>query len=391
MKRLEWALILLLVATPAWSARKLTVQQLKDLLTSLQQAQKTDIEVATELRDVELTEELTRATMNSLVPLVPGQLATEQIFVLEARSAVLAPPTTDLPASPAPDAASQKAILDNAIAYATKTFAQMPAVTATKTTRRFQDNVEPAKPSPAARSAAVVAPPAAFIRYMKGEEATVTILNGAEQNPLLKDKEQWGANGRLALLGQSPVLSTVIQEAQTAGKIEWVRWESVNGKQTAVYSYAVDKKKSHYAVNYCCFPDTDQAGQMLMRGLGPGAGGAGTAPAGGTGEGNYQLNTNYKNYKATVPYHGEIFVDPDTGAVVRLITEAEFKSSELVRQEDQRIDYGPVTIGGKTLILPVRTVINTLAIPDGDTVKGVQNPRHTLFTSEYKNYQSAGS
>ncbi|MGP8173240.1 MAG: hypothetical protein ACLP7O_01680, partial [Terracidiphilus sp.] len=115
MKRFGWILVLLLAASPAWAAKKITVQQLKDLLISLQQEKKTDADVAVQLRQVELTEELTLATMNSMVNYVPGPYSTEQIYVLEARSALLAPPAADLPATPAPDAATQKAILDKAV------------------------------------------------------------------------------------------------------------------------------------------------------------------------------------------------------------------------------------------------------------------------------------
>jgi hypothetical protein len=106
-------------------------------------------------------------------------------------------------------------------------------------------------------------------------------------------------------------------------------------------------------------------------------------------KGNMQTNTSWKNFKTTVPYHGEIFVDPDTGIVVRLVTQAEFKTSDLVHQEDHRIDYGPVAVGDKKLVLPVKSVINTEVVPNGDSGAGKYSTRHTLFTAEYKNYQLA--
>jgi len=109
MKRFGWILVLLTLAVPAWAAKTVTVQQLKDMLVSLQQDKKSDAEVAAELKQIELSEELTRATMNSLVSYVPGPMSTEQIYVLEARSADLAPQASDLPAIPAPDAAAQRA------------------------------------------------------------------------------------------------------------------------------------------------------------------------------------------------------------------------------------------------------------------------------------------
>jgi hypothetical protein len=387
MKRFGWILVLMMLASPAWAAKKITVQQLKDLLVSLQQSKKTDAEVSTELRQVELTEELTRTMMNSLVDYVPGPLSTEQIYVLEARSAVLAPPAADLPSTPAPDAAAQKALLDKAIDYVNKTYAQLPSLTATKTTLRFQDNLTAVKSGSGMHSGATTDDPslamaAQVFRYINAAETQVATANGAEKVDAGKDKGQWGANGQITLLGQGPVLSTVLQESQATGKLNWLRWEAVNGKPAAVFAFSVDKKKTHYAVNYCCFPDLEQTGLMHY-----------SAPSQGNmnpqAKGNMQTNTSWKNFKTTVPYHGEIFVDPDTGIVVRLVTQAEFKTSDLVHQEDQRIDYGPVAVGDKKLVLPVKSVINTEVVPNGDSGAGKYSTRHTLFTAEYKNYQLA--
>src|SRR5260370_4678558 len=104
MKRTGCIALLLLASIPAWSAKKMTVSELKDMLLTLHQQSKNDAEVADALKQVQLTEELTRTMMNSLVPAVPGPLSTEQIYVLEARSAMLAPPASDIPATPAPAA-----------------------------------------------------------------------------------------------------------------------------------------------------------------------------------------------------------------------------------------------------------------------------------------------
>ncbi len=401
MKRIGWILVLLMAASPAWAARKITVQQLKDLLVSLQQAKKSDADVANQLKQVELSEELTLAAKNSLVNLLPmvnnaaGMLSTEQIYVLEAKSAVLAPPASDLPSTPAPDAAAQKALLDKAIDYVNKTFGQLPHLTATKTTLRFQDNFEALASSSGMHSSAkemnsdpAIVTASQFVHYINSTETPVELQNGAEKLPSAKDKTTWGANGQIALQEQGPVLSNILNEAQAAGKINWLRWETVNGKAAAVYAFTVDKKKSHYAVNYCCFPDVDQTGSVRFTsasGMGAGQPG-GSAGAAGGAKGNLQTNTTWKEYKATVPYHGEIFVDPDTGIVVRLITIADFKNSDVVHQEDQRIDYGPVTVGGKALVLPVKSVIATEVVPNGESGAGKYSTRHTFFTAEYKGY-----
>jgi hypothetical protein len=261
-------------------------------------------------------------------------------------------------------------------------------VSATKVERRFQDNARINPGSVGAHSTAVVAGPTSPIRFTSSNDYPVTFHGGAEDNPLAKEKTHWGDNGMIALLGQQPVLPTVLAEAQAGGKINFVRWEMVYGHQAAVFSFAVDKKKTHYAVDYCCFPeDTDAADQdMNLRG-GMGGGKSASTQPGGNAQGNYKTNANWKPVKATVPYHGEIFVDPNTGIVVRLITQAEFKGSELVRQEDQRIDYAVETVNGKELVLPARSTIETLEMPYGDSIQGRQTLRHTLFSSTYKNYQ----
>jgi hypothetical protein len=335
--------------------------------------------------------------MNGLVQYVPGPLSTEQIYVLEARSAVLAPPAADLPTAPAPDAAAQKALLDKAVDYAANTYGHLPALAVTKTTLRFQDNVEAPPASSGLHSSAAdistgssFVSPTQFVHYINSTETHIEIENGAEKLPSEKDKTQWGANRMIALQHPTPSLTFITQESQAAGDIKWLRWELVNGKQAAVFSFGVDRKKTHYAVNYCCFPDVDQTGTARFSGaMGAGLPG-GSAGASGGAKGNFQTNTDWKNYKATVPYHGELFIDPDTGIVVRLIAEGEFKPSEVVHQEDTRIDYGPVTVGDKTLILPIKTVVDTEVVPNGDSgAAGKYSTRVTLFTAEYKDYHPA--
>ncbi|MGD0547591.1 MAG: hypothetical protein ABR991_07150, partial [Terracidiphilus sp.] len=244
----------------------------------------------------------------------------------------------------------------------------------------FQDILNPPDTAEAQKALAERgAASGSFIYYVGSTETPVESQGGAELPSKEKDTTQWGANGQITLLAQGPVLSAVVQEAQAAGKISWLRWEMVNGKQTAVFSFAVEKKKSHYAVNYCCFPDTDQTRlNILNQGLQPGM------------AGSLQADTSWVPYKSTTPYHGELFVDAQNGIVVRLVTEAEFKSYETVHQEDTRIDYGAVAIGEKPLVVPIGVIIDTTVNPGGRDAAGKPVTRRTLFITDYKNYQLAG-
>jgi hypothetical protein len=378
MKPYGWILLLLMVASPAWAAKKITVQQLQDLLQSLHQANKTDEEVATELEQVELTEQLTKHTMDDVASLVPGSLTTDQLYVLEARSATLIPPASDLPSTPPPDAAAQKALLDKAGDYVTRIYAQLPLLTATRTTFRFQDHLPAAVEDQGKHNGKAPGQPNGdlVIHYIGSTDTQVESQGGAEILSKVKDATQWGANNQIALAEQGPVLTTVLQEAQAAGKISWLRWETIYGRQTAVFSFAVDKKKSRYVINYCCFPDTEQEI---------------TAPfhtGGQVGvQGSTQTSIAWVPYKAIVPYHGELFIDAQTGIVVRLITEADVKPMETVHQEDTLIDYGSVTVNGKPVVVPVRSIVDTEVFPGMLDPNGRHIPRRTVFTAEYKDYK----
>lgn len=392
MKRWGWIVIVALVATPAWCGKKITVAELRDSLATMHHEKKNDADIAAALKQIDLTEQLNRSTMNAMASDIPGPLSTEQIYILEARSAVLAPPPSEIPTTPALDAAAQKALLDKAAGYLTATYGKQPSLTATKSTDRFQNNLRAVPASSGMHSSAqdvsvgsAIANSDQFVRFIGSTDSQVELQNGVERASDTKDKTPWGRNGQIALEGQGPVLATVFAEAQSLGSINWLRWELVNGKPAAVFSFEVPRKKSHYAVNYCCFPDVDQTGTVKFSGPQLGPGGPGPGPV----KGNLQFNTDWKNFKATVGYHGEIFVDPDSGIIVRLITMAEFKTTDVVQQEDQRFDYHPVTVGGKLLVLPIKNFIITEVVPNGDSGAGSYSTRCTLFASEYKNYQFA--
>lgn len=384
--------MLLLCGTYGWCARKITVGQLEDLLQTMQQQKKSDAEIATALKQVDLTQQLTRKSMNSIVSFAPGPLSTEQIYVMEAKSATLLPPAADLPSTPPPDEATQKAILAKAAVYLDATYAQLPAMKAVKTTLRFQDNVEAIASSSGLQGGATDAVvssgfsnPSLFVHYMNSAETPLAIVHGGETPSDEKDKNPWGANKMIAIKSPAPNPATVWKEAEG---IQWQRWELVNGSPTAVFTFTVPEKKSHLDIDVCCFPKVNQTGiasfytSTTASTLGSGGGGGGVA-------GNFQTNTNWNNFKSTAPYHGEFFISPATGVLVRMITRAEFEPSEIVHALDTRTDFGPVRVGNRVLIVPVKSYVDTMVVPNGDSGAASYTTRRTLFTSAYKDYAQA--
>jgi len=383
MKRIEFCVLsaLLLAALAAFSAEKKTsnssIRDLKQTLAQLQLAHKSDEDVAAALKQITLGEQLDQATMNSLSEFLPGQLSTAQIYVLQGRSAFLPPPLGS-PAPPTPDLATQKAILARAGDYVTKTLSQSPRVTATRTSARFQDGAsdthasssDAGKHFPGA-NAAIFDQANLSMRYLGPHTTTVENEHGVEKAEVETTKTPWGANGEVSEGSAGPLLSVILTEAAAANKLNFLRWELIDGKQIAVFAFAVDKKRGGYTVDYCCFPVTSSQGTLGNRVRDPNAGFA----------------TDWKPFKSNVGYHGELFVDPDTGVVVRLNTHAELKPADFVRQEDTRIDYGPVTLDGKTWLLPSAGFSYNEVVPYGDDYTHRVSVRHTLFILNYKNYQ----
>ncbi|WP_109486785.1 hypothetical protein [Occallatibacter savannae] len=139
----------------------------------------------------------------------------------------------------------------------------------------------------------------------------------------------------------------------------------------------------------CCFPNVKQAGiaRFYTSMNGPLLGSEGKS--GGGVAGNFQTNTDWNDFQSTVPYHGRFYIDPATGTVLRMIVEAELKPSDVVHQMDTRIDYGPTRAGQATIIAPLRSVVDLVVVPNGDSGAGGYSTRTALFSSEYSEYRPA--
>jgi hypothetical protein len=58
-------------------------------------------------------------------------------------------------------------------------------------------------------------------------------------------------------------------------------------------------------------------------------------------------------------HHGEIAIDPASGAILRLVVEADLKPNRPMIQASTLVNYGPVDIGGKTYICPLKSIALT--------------------------------
>ena len=364
--------VILMASLPSMALTKITVEQLTQLLAEQHKLAKSDEATAVKLQDVSLSEQLTADKMNTFTQYDPGPLTVTQIRVLAIDSALLPPPASDLPAIAAPDLSTQAALIAKAVDYDVHTYANLPALSADKTTTRYQNGVEYVQTNSGAGSnfangSLELKPVNPYLRLMGQYSSRVAFEQGVELPPAkTKAVDPASPYGQSSQGGNGLILGQVLIDA-AKGKMNWLRWQTVNGKKTAVFAFSVDKKQSSYTVNYCCFPIRENTG-------------------GHTYGANQGTSVSFKPFTAKPAYHGELFIDAETGAIVRLITKVELKPTDLVHQEDTRVDYGAVEIGGKTYIVPVKSTILTEVVPNGDSyIK--YSVRRTLFDVDYKNYQ----
>ena len=365
MRRIVWILLVLIMGAPAWAdSDRITVQQLKDLLVSMNQGKKTDEEVSTRIKEIELSEELTATEKSNLMFASPGPLTSEQICVLEARSSMLAPPPSSLPNLPAPDAAAQKVILDKALSFAAKNDQLIPRLTALKTVAHYgqRNNFNPWGKRAGALEGGIVRD--------RGDKSIMSLtskyMETVENDQGVEKVTVSGADPRMRRLSQTseggtrPAPSMILRQANEGGNVRWLRWETINGVKTAVFSFAVDKKNALYGVDYCCFPT----------------------------RGNFGGDSEWKPFKKTVGLHGEFFIEPDTGTTLRIVMQAEFVPTDFVEQEDTRIDYGKETIDGNTYVVPVGSFMKIQVDSTGDSDKGYIM-RRTFLVASYANFHPA--
>ncbi len=383
MPKLFVTSVLILFALSAPAATKTTVEQLQSVVADLHQQNKSDEATANRLKDLTLTEQLTPSAMEKLKQTKPGPLTATQIRILADESAVLLPPASEVPSDPAPDHSAQTVIVNRAIDYVLHQNSQLPRLSAKKEITRFQSGGTAVRGNTGTYSSLAAGDPgdhSASLQYLQmlgTYTATVQSEKGIEiPPPAPKKVDPASQAGQVAQGGAGLVIALVLMDA---GKkdLQFARWELVNGKKAAVFSFSVDKSDSHYKVNYCCFPVIENIG---------GAGAINASPTvpsmmaqpGGTA-------ATFKPFTANPGYHGEFFIDPDTGVIVRLTTSAELKPTDIVRREDIRVDYSSVTVDGKPLVVPIKSVTLTELSPNGDAfVKSYT--RRSVFEANYKDY-----
>ncbi len=315
MRKLALLLLIAEVAQSAFAARNVTIEQLEQVLDALRN--KPDAKVAQQLSEFELTERLSTPRLASLEAALPGPESRRALVILADVSGFLNPPKTEIPATAIPDLMAQRQLMARTVDYASKTIHQLPNFFATRDTIRFEATpqghqggtslIPPEPLHPVGRSTDTVL-------YRDGQEVASSVN-------AKNDRSESGVQGLITSGVFGPILGTVLVDAAHS-KLIWSHWEQGASGVQAVFYYEVPREKSHYEVEFCCV-------------LG---------------------NNGDRVFQQFSGYHGEIVVDPANGTILRLTLQADLKRSDPIAKSDILVEYGPVEIGGKTYICPVRSV-----------------------------------
>jgi len=324
MRAAALAFILSGSAVPVLAMHPVTVAQLEQMLLQQRSAHKSDSSIVQELSEVKLSEELTAPTLKRITAeSEAGPQTAQALDLLADESALLAPPAAEIPADPRPDMAAQRNLFTAAVDYVVKTIRSLPDFLAVRETRSFDD-------SPLVIGRAGFAPLTPLhlvgtfrrdITYREGKE----VIEAGEV--AAKSKSESGPAGLTTWGEFGPVLAIILGDS-LKGRVTWSRWEQGPTGRVAVFHYAVPQAGSNYHVDFCCaWQEFNRVGEPKPM-----------------------------SYHGTPGYHGELYLDPSTGAIMRVTLEAELSPDTIIRRAAISVQYGPVEIGGANYICPIRSI-----------------------------------
>jgi VWFA-related protein len=385
MRRLILLGLMAATVLPAVAAKRVTVAQLEQSLAGDAASHRADVDVAHRLGDLELSERLTDATLDRFAKNLPlGPRTALALQLLADQSVFLDPPPNELPATATPDADTQQRMMDLSRGYVVQIWPHLPNFFVTRTTVRFDDSPQVFKQGdwPVRAGLHQVGTSTRNLTYRDGKDI---IDQATEQTPVAAAA---GTNGAPAAARQDLGLTsrgdfgpelTIVLTDSAKGKVAWSHWEQTSAGLAAVYSYSVPKAVSHFEVSYCCIR---QDVQRELRYGNASRGEAASVMA--TGQANEKL------FQVTPGYHGTLAVDPDTGAILRITIEAELKSEDPISKAATMVQYGPVTIGDRAFIFPVRSMALSVEKPGFNGHSGEQ-PTLLVNQTAFTDYHRLGA
>jgi VWFA-related protein len=338
-----------LAPLPALAAKKLSVEQLQQLIAAAQTQHRSDGDLARDLSGVKLTERLSTPVLEQMVAESPGARTTQSLNFLADAAVFLDPPSKEILAEPAPDLGSQKTIITQTAHYVARTLPTLPNFVATRVTRRLVDSNRLLGENQVECVGGLY--------LLDTLRNPVAVRDGKETNdptisassPTMQQAKFSSVPGGLTSQGEfGPILLIVLVDA-SKGKLGWARWEETGGKKAAVFQFSVDKSASHFNLNFT--PPPPKGG-----GVGYGSGARFNSNRMRPPHSAETVDIGSSSKVHFVGYHGLMTVDPETGAILRISIEADWHPGDEMQRPSMMVEYGPVKIGDNTYICPKHSV-----------------------------------
>ena len=353
----------LLLALPTWAAKRLSVTQLEQMLDADVAAHKQDAEIARKISGIELSERLTEVALGRLNQhFASDSDSAAALLLLADRSAFLDPPANELPANPAPDAAAQQRLLQSAQKFAIETLPRLPNLLATRTTFGFDDSPQEVTKGGYFQRIGM--------HLVGSSKAEVSVHNERENPSKRSGASPTQASGGLMTWGEFGSALLIILSDSAQGKTTWSHWEQTSSGLMAVFHYEVPKAASHYEID-TSVQEIQSSGESSRWA------GARTRDAGAVSSWTRMIRTR-------PAYQGSLWIDPATGTITRVTLVVDLKGNPRFERGAILVEYGPVTVGDRTLICPVRSLALSAAPSSVDTTfSGVATEwlNENLFTN----------
>ncbi|HEV2133267.1 MAG TPA: VWA domain-containing protein [Terracidiphilus sp.] len=326
-----------IVAHPAWAAKRVSIVQLKQTLSAMVRAHRTDLETALQISKLDPSQRISDATLVRLINLyAPGPQASVALQLFADRSSFLQLPPDELPSISAPSSATQQSLLEMARKFARQTLPQLPNLLATRTTYSFDDSPWQVKKDawPVQAGLHLVDVTKTEVSVRNEKENIAAALPGSYQPRGLMT---WGEFG-------SALLMVVNDSAR--GTTTWSHWEQVHGGPVAVFNYSVPKSASHYEIATPADRITHIQGSDRWF--------ANTVAA---TDGHILSSPGDAKRMAYIKpaYHGSIWIDPASGTILRITIIARTDQTSNLDRAATLVEYGPVHMGGTTFVCPTRS------------------------------------
>jgi hypothetical protein len=294
---------------------RVTVEELQQYLIASRGA--SDSRLVHQLSSLDLTERLSSQKVAMMTSELRGKKARQAFIAIADLSEFLDLPEAEIPANAPPDSTTQARMISLVGDCLRRTILKLPDFTATRTVVSYEETPQ------SGEGDMRVAHQPLYLSDLYKERVLYHDAHEVTNAESGKSKTPGPESRYLITRGTfGPFLGWVADAVTVPNSLTWSRWEQGTNGLLAVFRYRVSAEKSRFQIKGCCLPDSGEV----------------------------------KGFIKTTGYSGEIAIDPQSGAILRLVFRADLTAIPPLVRSDIMVEYGPVDIGGKTYICPVRSV-----------------------------------